>query len=116
MDRTQAFDIRWDIGGLFINLICGLPESVAAADSTLRAVLQDITGLLQREGVFIGLTWPDAHMVAVAVLLDSCNEDDAAPSLRPRAHAVLGFRDGQQWVDRAAAVRALNLAANVLDM
>jgi hypothetical protein len=67
---------------------------------------------LHIEGAFSGLSWPDAQMVADAVSFD-IGDDGGVKRLRSRARKVLG--GWEDWDDRTSAVRALNLAATVLE-
>lgn len=105
-----------DIEAAALALICGVPDAVISEDALMRGCLQDIAGLCQLEGVFTKLAWPDANRVALAVVLDAVNSKDAAVSLRDRAQLLLSGRDEVMWVDPAEVVRALNVAARVLDM
>lgn len=97
-----------------LNLIVELPTEFTPSNGAFREVLQDYCGLLQAEGAFADLTWPDAKQVAAAVSFDACTNDDAAGSLRGRAAAAQSGRDGMPWEDRDGVVRALNIAAEVL--
>jgi hypothetical protein len=67
------------------------------------------------EGALNGLGWPDAGQVAATISFDAIVADDPSVTLRSRAQLVLAGRDGQPWCDRAGVVRALNVAATVLD-
>jgi hypothetical protein len=77
-----------------------------------RETRQRCCSALQIEGVFAGLSWPDAQMVADAVSFD-IGDDGGVKRLRSRARKVLG--GWEDWDDRASAVRALNLAPTVLE-
>ena len=76
--------------------------------------LRDYCGALRVEGAFAGLSWPDAKQVA-AIVADVMHRDDPAAALRNRARNVLAGADRLPWCDRGGAVRALNIAAAVLD-
>lgn len=97
-----------------LDLIVRAAET-ATGSAAFRAVLQDLAGLLQLERVFIGLAWADARLVAAAISFDACTQDDPAAALRERAAAADAARDQVAWSDRTAAVRALDIAAAVLD-
>ena len=68
--------------------------------------------LLDESGVFEGLSWPDAQMVADAISAD-LGRHNGDGVLRSRARKVLGGYE--DWDDRAGVVRALNAAAEVLE-
>jgi hypothetical protein len=80
-----------------------------------RGLLQDLAAILDAEGALNGLGWPDARQVAATISFDAMVADDPSVTLRSRAQLVLARRDGQPWCDRTGVVRALNVAATVLD-
>lgn len=103
-----------------LEMIVRFPTEVLAEPGRLLhpliEVLQDFTGMLQAEGGFAGMVWPDAKQVAAAIAVDLCTRDDAATFLRSRADNALAGVDGMVWRDRLAVARTLNLAANVVDL
>lgn len=72
--------------------------------------------ILDLEGVFAGLSWGDARMVADTVSFDFSmrTAEDAVWHLRDRARKVLG--GWEDWNDRGGAVRALNVSAAALEV
>ena len=78
------------------------------------APLQDLATILDAEGVFTGLGWPDARAVAATVAFDALTEEDPELVLRDRARVLLD-KGGSGWVNPEAVARALDIAANVLD-
>ena len=96
--------------------LVAVPNTVMKADAAIRPALQDITGLLQLEGVFGGLAWPDAQRVAILLLLAVVNHVDRVAAMRDRAHLVLTQGDEDVWEDRTAVVRSMNVAATVLEL
>jgi hypothetical protein len=91
-----------------LDRILRLPVS-PATDTDTRHRLCD---LLHETGVFAGLSWPDAQLVADAVSADIIR-GDAVEVLRNRASAVSGGRES--WDDRNAAACALNIAATAVE-
>jgi hypothetical protein len=103
-----------DPEGDALNRIIEVPAGTLLT-SELREELQRYCLILDLEGVFAGLSWGDARMVADAVSFDFTTRttEDAVWHLRNRARKVLG--GWEDWDDRTSAVRALNLAAAVLE-
>jgi hypothetical protein len=91
-----------------LDLIVRLPVGILSDTETR----QRCCSALEIEGVFAGLSWPDAQMVADAISFD-IGDDGGVKRLRTRARKVLG--GWEDWDDRTSAVRALNLAAAVLE-
>jgi hypothetical protein len=91
-----------------LDRIVTLPVSLTTG-SVHRQLLRE---LLDESGVFEGLSWPDAQMVADAVSVD-VGRRDGVEVLRSRARKVLGGYE--DWDDRAGVVGALNAAADVLE-
>jgi hypothetical protein len=105
-----------DVEARALEWLVAVPNAVMKGDAAIRPALQDIAGLLQLEGVFGGLAWPDAQRVAILVLLAVVNCVDPVAALRDRAQLVLTEGDEDVWEDRPEVVRSMNVAANVLDM
>jgi hypothetical protein len=105
-----------DVEAHALEWLVAIPRTVVKSDAAIRPALQDIAGLLQLEGVFGGLVWPDAQRVAILLLLAVVNCVDPVAALRDRAHLVLTEGDEDVWGDRAEVVRSMNVAASVLDM
>jgi hypothetical protein len=97
-----------DIETAVLDRIVRLPAGILSDTETR----QRHCSALEIEGVFAGLSWPDAQIVADAVSFDN-GDDDGVKRLRSRARKVLG--GWEDWDDRSAAVRALNIAADVLE-
>lgn len=99
-----------------LELIVRAPAEIHHTDA-FTEVLQDYCGLLDAENVFAGLCWHDARHVATAIAFDVTHRgDDAAAEMRNRARNILArVDDGIHWGDRQGVVRALNIAAAVLD-
>lgn len=90
--------------------VVDLPVSPAlAADPNTRQRLRE---RLDVSGVFDGLSWPDAALVADAISADA-GRPDGAEVMRHRARTVAVGRE--TWYDRTAVVWALTIAADVLD-
>jgi hypothetical protein len=77
---------------------------------------------LDAEGVLDGVSEHDTQLVVSALSSDAyrLSRDGAARSLRSRANDILADRDAPSnreidWHDRAAVVRALNVAAEVVE-
>jgi hypothetical protein len=101
-----------------LELIVRLPGEVLHPQfpHLLTDVLQDYAGILHAEDCFAGLSWADAKNIAAAVSFDAVTRDDAADFIRNRARNVLAATDNMGWENRAAAARALNIAATVLGL
>jgi hypothetical protein len=97
-----------DIETAALDRIVRLPAGIKSD----REIRQRHCLALHIEGAFAGLSWPDAQMVADAVSFD-IGDDGGVKRLRSRARKVLG--GWEDWDDRTSAVRALNLAAAVLE-
>jgi hypothetical protein len=101
-----------------LDLIVQLPRVVICLPDPegLTAVLQDYAGALHAEGAFAGVGWDDAKQIAAAVAFDVVMRDDAADFLRGRAARASAGTDNMPWHDRAAAARAMNIAATVFGL
>jgi hypothetical protein len=91
--------------------MCGdlLPPDTAA---DVTEILQDYCGVLQVEGAFAGLCWPDAKQIAAAVGFDVVfRGEDAVDALQRRARRASEGTDNMDWRDRQAATRAFSVAA-----
>ncbi len=97
-----------------LELIVRIPAEVLGTDA-YTTVLQDYCGILHAESAFAGLSWNDARHVAAAVSFDVCTRDDAAGFIRERADKIRDGSDNMVWDDRDAMVRALSIAADLLD-
>lgn len=94
-----------------LHRVVDLPVSLAlAADPAGRQRLRD---QLDAAGLFEGLSWPDAALVADAVTADA-GRTDGVETMRHRARTVAVGRE--TWDDRASVVWALTVAAGVLEM
>jgi hypothetical protein len=102
-----------DPEGDALNRIIEVPAGLLTSE--LREELQRYCLILDLEGVFAGLSWPDAQMVADAVSFDFTmrTTQDAVWHLRNRARKVLG--GWEDWDDREGVVRALNASAAALE-
>jgi hypothetical protein len=87
----------------------------AAGTNRFRAPLQDLAAILDAEGAFTVLGWPDARGVAAAISFDAITEDDPSEVLRDRARVLLAD-GGTDWDNPLGVARALTIAATVLDM
>lgn len=103
-----------DVEVAALDLIVRAAEA-ATGSTAFRAALQDIAGQLQLERAFTGLAWADARLIAAAISIAACTQDDPAAALRGRAAAAATSSDGVAWCDRAATMRSLDIAAAVLD-
>jgi hypothetical protein len=84
-------------------------------DPVVSAGVQEFALLLDVEGAFTGMSWPDARGAATLIAFDSVLLlSKAVDSLRRRATDALAGCDRGLWQDRGAAARALNIAAKVL--
>lgn len=93
-----------------LHRVVDLPVSPGlAADSDSRQHLRE---QLEASGLFDGLSWPDAALIADAITADA-GRIDGADVMRNRARAVTLGRES--WDDRTTAVWALTIAANVLE-
>jgi hypothetical protein len=101
-----------------LDLIVQLPRVVMCLPDPegLTAVLQDYAGALHAEGAFAGLGWDDAKQIAAAVAFDVVMRDDAADFVRGRAARASAGTNNMPWHDRAAAARAMNIAATVFGL
>jgi hypothetical protein len=97
-----------------LDLIVQLPAQLLDTHA-FTAVLQDLCDLLHAEGAFAGLSWNEARQVAAAVSFEVTQLDDADHTLLSRARSVRDGIDGLTWDNRDAAVRALTIAAAVLE-
>jgi hypothetical protein len=98
-----------------LELIVRLPETVLQ-DTGAREALQELTGMLDAEAAFAGMTWRDARHAAAAIMVDALERDDAPERLRARAERVLDGTDGMGWNDPAKMARALSIGATVLGL
>jgi hypothetical protein len=94
-----------------------LPEN-SLVDETQMLVLYST---LAAEGVLDSLARPDVNMVIGSIDADVRRRKNSAKVLRGRARDILEDRDaptnrGMNWSDRAGVARALNEAAEVVDM
>jgi hypothetical protein len=86
------------------------------ADPVVSAGVQEFAVLLEVEGAFTGMSWPDARRAATVIAFDAVLlVSKAVESLRRRATEALAGDDGEPWEDREAVARALNIAAKVLE-
>jgi hypothetical protein len=93
-----------------LDRIVTLPVSLTTG-SVQRQLLRE---LLDESGVFEGLSWPDAHVVADAISADlGRHNGDGVEALRNRARTVAFGRE--TWDDRLAVVWALSASADVLE-
>jgi hypothetical protein len=84
-------------------------------DPVVTEGVEEFALLLEIEGAFTGMSWPDAREAAKAIAFDAVLLlGKAVESLRLRAAAALAGSDGRPWQDRGAAARALTIAAKVL--
>jgi hypothetical protein len=104
-----------DPEGEALNWVLEMPADTLLTGE-LREELQRYCLILDLEGVFARLSWPDAHMVADAVSFDFTmrTTQDAVWHLRNRARKVLG--GWEDWDDREGVVRALNVSAAALEV
>lgn len=86
------------------------PEAVTG--TRYRGPLQDLASLLDAEGVFTHLSWPDARTVAATIAFDAITEDHPEVVLRDRAR-VLAADD---WHDPGRVAHALTAAATVMEL
>ena len=98
-----------------LELIVRLPQQILHRDD-FTPVLQDYCSILDAEEAFAYLSWADAKQVAAAVSFDIVSRDDAQEFIANRARNILSGRDGIEWDDRDGAVRAFNIAAEVLGL
>jgi hypothetical protein len=98
-----------------LELIVRVPEEITN-DSSVRAILQELTAMLQVEDTFTGMSWHDAKHAATAIVVDALHRDSAGESLRGRAQRVLAGTDGITWDSPAKMARALSTAATVLGL
>jgi hypothetical protein len=96
-----------------LELIVRLPETVLH-DGGARTVLQELTGMLDAEDAFAGMSWHDAKHAATAIVIDALRRDDAPGFLRARAERALDGTDNMSWDDRAKMAHTLSIAAMVL--
>ena len=96
-------------------------ELIAATADTLDGetdtdMLRGLCSPLRRQRCFAGLCWPDARLVALAIVEAATTRTDAAYCLVSRSRDALAGTDGAAWWDRDKVAQALTIAADVLGL
>ena len=98
-----------------LELIVRLIPDVLGREFPTRETLEEFSSVLRAAGVFTGMSWFDARHCASAIIVDATSRDDPAKFLHWRAGQARACVDGMLWVDRVRVVRALTVAASILE-